>query len=64
MRAKHYLIAATVLTGIIFVSANLLVQKVFSGARIDFTENNLYTLSDATRSTLKSVAEPVEITFV
>lgn len=64
MRAKHYLIAATALTGIIFVSANLLTQKVFTGARIDFTENNLYTLSDATRTTLKSVSEPVDITFV
>jgi len=64
MKAKHYLIAATALTAIIFISANLLVQKVFTGARIDFTENNLYTLSDATRSTLDTVAEPVDITFV
>lgn len=37
---------------------------MFTGARIDFTENNLYTLSDATKSTLDSVAEPVDITFV
>ena len=64
MKAKHYLIAATALTAVIFVSANLLVQKVFAGARLDFTENNLYTLSDATKTTLKSIAEPVEITFV
>ncbi|MEQ3650535.1 Gldg family protein [Hyphomonas sp.] len=64
MKAKHYLITATALTGIIFVSANLLVQNVFTGARIDFTENNLYTLSDATKTTLKTVAEPVDITFV
>ncbi|HBT35389.1 MAG TPA: ABC transporter, partial [Hyphomonas sp.] len=55
---------ATALTAIIFVAANLLVQKVFTGARIDFTENNLYTLSDATKSTLKTVAEPVDLTFV
>ena len=64
MKAKHYLIIATALTAIIFVAANLLVQKVFTGARIDFTENNLYTLSDATKSTLKTVAEPVDLTFV
>tara|TARA_S200002703_G_scaffold49004_2_gene42325 strand:- start:1270 stop:3162 length:1893 start_codon:yes stop_codon:yes gene_type:complete len=64
MKAKHYLIIATALTAIIFVAANLLVQKVFTGARIDFTENNLYTLSDATKSTLESVAEPVDLTFV
>lgn len=64
MKARHYLIAATALTAIIFVSANLLVQKVFAGARLDFTENNLYTLSDATRTTLKNIAEPVELTLV
>lgn len=64
MKAKHYLIAASVLTAITFIAANLLVQKMFTGARIDFTENNLYTLSDATKSTLDSVAEPVDITFV
>lgn len=64
MRAKHYLIAASALTIIIFISGNLLVQKVFTGARIDFTENNLYTLSDATRTTLRNVAEPVDLTFV
>ncbi|KCZ55787.1 hypothetical protein HY29_10500 [Hyphomonas beringensis] len=64
MRAKHYLIAATALTLIIFIASNLLVQKVFTGVRLDFTENNLYTLSDATKSTLDNVAEPVELTFV
>ncbi|WP_348762972.1 Gldg family protein [Hyphomonas atlantica] len=64
MKVKHYLIAASVLTAITFIAANLLVQKMFTGARIDFTENNLYTLSDATKSTLDSVAEPVDITFV
>lgn len=64
MKAKHYLIAASVFTAITFIAANLLVQKMFTGARIDFTENNLYTLSDATKSTLDSVAEPVDITFV
>ena len=58
MKAKHYLIAATALTGIIFVSANLLVQNVFTGARIDFTENNLYTLSDATKTTSSRRARP------
>ena len=57
MKAKHYLIAATALTAVIFVSANLLVQKVFAGARLDFTENNLYTLSDATKTTLKMRAK-------
>ncbi|KCZ91861.1 GldG family protein [Hyphomonas johnsonii] len=64
MKAKHYLLAATALAATIFVSGNLLMQKVLAGSRIDFTENHLYTLSNATKTALKEVAEPVEITFV
>lgn len=64
MKAKHFLPAATALAATIFVSGNLVIQHVLSGARVDFTENNLYTLSKGTKGTLASVAEPVEITFV
>ena len=64
MKAKHFLPAATALAATIFVSGNLLTQHVLSGARIDFTENNLYTLSKGTKDTLANVAEPVEITLV
>jgi ABC-type uncharacterized transport system involved in gliding motility auxiliary subunit len=64
MKAKHFLPAATALVATIFVSGNLVIQHVLSGARIDFTQNNLYTLSKGTKDTLASVAEPVEITFV
>ena len=63
MRPRAYLLAASALLALCFVSGNLIVQKVFAGARIDFTENNLFTLSDATRQTLKNVAEPVDLTF-
>ena len=64
MKAKHFLPAATALAAAIFVSGNLVTQHVLSGARVDFTENNLYTLSKGTKDTLAGVAEPVEITFV
>ncbi len=64
MKSRHYLIAATALMAIVFVAANLFSQKVLSGARIDFTENRLYTLSSATKDTLRSVSEPVDITLV
>ncbi|WP_340692332.1 Gldg family protein [Hyphomonas sp.] len=64
MKAKHYLLAATALATTIFVSGNLVIQNALSGARVDFTENNLYTLSKGTKDALASVAEPVEITFV
>ncbi|WP_439619198.1 Gldg family protein [Hyphomonas sp.] len=64
MKAKHYLVAATALATTIFVSGNLVMQNVLSGVRVDFTENNLYTLSLGTKETLKTVSEPVELTFV
>ncbi len=64
MKSKHYLIAASALMGVVFVSSNLIMQKVFASARIDFTENNLFTLSNGTKSTLEELAEPVDITFV
>ena len=64
MKSKHYLIAATALVTVIFVTGNLLSQKIFTGAQIDFTENHLYSLSKATRHTLSDIAEPVDITLV
>lgn len=64
MKSKHYLIAASALMGIIFVSSNLIVQKLFASARIDFTENNLFTLSNGTKETVNGLAEPVDITFI
>ena len=64
MKSKHYLIGASVLVAIIFVMANLLSQRLLTGAQIDFTENHLYSLSKATKDTLSDIAEPVDITLV
>jgi len=64
MKSKHFLIAATALVSVIFVTGNLLSQKILTGARIDFTENRLYSLSKATRQTLSEIVEPVDITLV
>jgi len=64
MSARRYLILASVLLVAIFAAGNLLVQSWTASARADFTENNLFTLSDGTRSTLKDLAEPIDLTFV
>ncbi|MHA7898568.1 MAG: Gldg family protein [Henriciella sp.] len=64
MSPRRYLVLASVLLVAIFGAANLLAQSWFSGARADFTENNLYTLSDGTRVTLSELAEPIDLTFV
>ena len=64
MTARRYLVIASFLLVGVFAAANLLAQSWFSGARADFTENNLFTLSDGTQSTLKDLAEPIDLTFV
>ncbi len=64
MSPRRFLLAASLLAVAIFGAANLLAQSWFSGARADFTESKLYTLSDGTRATLKDLAEPVDLTFV
>lgn len=47
----------------VFILANLALQPLLAGARVDFTERGLYTLTPATRGTLASLAEPVELTL-
>lgn len=64
MDTRRYLILSTVLAGVILLAGNIAAQSLLSGARIDFTEGKLYTLSDATVTTLKEIAEPVDLTFV
>ncbi|WP_084399268.1 Gldg family protein [Henriciella aquimarina] len=64
MNSRAFLPAATALIVAIFIAATLIVQPLMRGARIDFTENGLYTLSDGTRSVLSSLEEPVDLTFV
>lgn len=64
MSPRRYLILSSFLLVAIFGAANLLAQSWFAGARADFTENKLFTLSDGTRATLNELAEPIDLTFV
>lgn len=64
MQARRYLIIMTLLAAVILLAGNIFAQKLLAGARLDFTEGKLYTLSDATRVTLGDLAEPVELTYV
>ena len=50
-----------VLIVVLFFLANLAMNLFFSGARIDLTENSLYTISDGTRSTLQNIQEPMRV---
>ncbi|MEO1305139.1 MAG: Gldg family protein [Pseudomonadota bacterium] len=64
MSPRRYLLLASCLFIAIFGAANLLAQSWLSGARADFTENRLFSLSNGTRATLSDLAEPIDLTFV
>ncbi|MBK8198025.1 MAG: Gldg family protein [Acidobacteria bacterium] len=63
MNARRYLIFSTLLAGVLLLAGNIAAQKLLAGARADFTEGGLYTLSHATRATLEDISEPVDLTF-
>ena len=64
MSPKAFLPSATALLIAIFIAATLILQPVLRGARADFTENSLFTLSDGTKQVLSNLEEPVDLTFV
>ena len=52
-------IAAALLGAVIFVCVNLVSAQMLSSARVDFTQQHLYSLSQGSRSLLASLNEPV-----
>jgi ABC-type uncharacterized transport system involved in gliding motility auxiliary subunit len=50
---------AAVLGAIVFVCLNIVSAQVFRNARIDLTEQHLYSLSQGTRTLLAGLTEPV-----
>lgn len=64
MNTKQFTIAISALVIIIFGGVNISAQNWLSAARIDMTENDLFTLSDAAKDVASSLAEPVELQFV
>ena len=51
------------LLALIFVALVVLSGLLLRGARVDLTENNLYTLSDGTRAILERIEEPVNLYY-
>ncbi|MEM8920692.1 MAG: GldG family protein, partial [Pseudomonadota bacterium] len=64
MQRRPFLVLASFFAILIFAGLNIAAQSWLSTARLDFTENRLYTLSDGTREVAASLAEPVDLTFV
>ncbi len=52
---------ALIVLAVLFVAVMLLVNVAFRGARVDLTQNHLYTLSDGTRKIVGSLDEPINL---
>src|SRR5215203_3175794 len=48
---------------VLFVAFNILVNVAMKSARVDLTENRLYTLSEGTRNVLANLKEPIRMRF-
>jgi ABC-type uncharacterized transport system involved in gliding motility auxiliary subunit len=46
-----------------FIVAIIVSNQIFSGFRIDLTENRLYTLSDGTKHILENIKKPINLYF-
>ena len=55
--------AAIALAVILFLAVNVLASMTLRSARLDVTQNKLYTLSDGTREVLNSIDEPIVLRF-
>lgn len=60
---RAYAITAIVLAAIIFAALNIAVDAGITTARLDLTENGLYTLAPGTRNILANLKEPVTLRF-
>ena len=58
-----YRILTLVLLAVLFVAVNTFSNTVFRSARIDLTQNRLYTLSEGTREVLAKLDEPITLRF-
>lgn len=54
---------ALALSAILLVSVNILARNLFPGARLDLTQDRLYTLSPGTRDLLRGLTEPITLRF-
>lgn len=60
---KTFTGGALIILIILFVALMLVVNVLFRGARVDLTQNNLYTLSSGTKQILGELKEPINLYF-
>lgn len=56
-------IGTLILLGVVFLAVLLVSNALFRGARLDLTENRLYTLSDGTRDIVGHLDEPMSLYY-
>ncbi|MFT3792801.1 MAG: Gldg family protein [Rudaea sp.] len=56
-------VGALAILAVLFVAVILVSNALFRGARLDLTQNHLYTLSQGTNNILGSIEEPVNLTL-
>ncbi|NWG54623.1 MAG: GldG family protein [Hydrogenophilaceae bacterium] len=61
MSARRYALIVAACLLALFVGLNLVANLWFKGARLDLTENQLYSLSRGSREMLRTLEEPVEL---
>ncbi len=63
MSGRRFALFAAIALFIMFVAANVTANSWFRSWRLDLTENQLYSLSRGTQTTLDELTEPVELTL-
>ena len=61
IKSKNIIKLSVFLSILIFFSINVITNNILSSARVDFTKNKLYSLSNGTISLLKDLKEPIHI---
>ena len=63
MNTKTLSIAGLIVALVLLFTVNILSGTMFTSARVDLTENHLFTLSEGTRNVIGDLDEPITIRF-
>ncbi|WP_281647630.1 Gldg family protein [Parendozoicomonas sp. Alg238-R29] len=63
MSSKLFSKTGLIILAIVALGLTVLVTSLFRGARVDLTQDNLYTLSQGTENILQSLSEPITLKF-
>jgi ABC-type uncharacterized transport system involved in gliding motility auxiliary subunit len=63
LRTRGLGVAAFAVLAVLFVGSTVLFDQLLRGARLDLTENRLYTLADGTERLVATLKEPIDLYF-